>query len=50
MNPVFVICVVFIAFVTWIGIAFLFPTIGKSIKTWIECFKFITKDEEDEDE
>ena len=50
MNHVFAICVIAIAFTVWVSIAFLFPVIGKVIKTWIECFKLITKDEEDEDE
>ncbi len=53
MNPVFVICVIIIAFVVWVGSAFLFTGIGKVIKIWLNCFKYITKEdleEDDEDE
>jgi len=49
VNPVFVICVIGMAFLIWVSIAFLFPIIGKAIVTWIECFKYITNDNEEDD-
>ena len=50
INPVFVICVLIFAFLVWIGIAFLFPSIGKVIKLWLNGFKYITKEDDLEED
>lgn len=50
MNPVFVICVIIYAFAVWVCSVFLFPRIGKAIKTWLECFRYITKEDTEEDD
>lgn len=49
MNILFIFCVVIIAFLVWVTMAFLFPAIGKVIKIWIESFKYITKEEKEKD-
>lgn len=50
MNPLFVICVLLSALLIWIGIAFLFPAIGKVVKMWLDAFKYITKNKDEENE
>ena len=50
MNPVFVICVIIIAFTVWVGSAILFTGLGKAIKTWLEYFRYITKEDTEEDD
>ena len=50
MNPLFVICVLLSALLIWIGIAFLFPAIGKVVKMWFAAFKYITKNKDEENE
>ena len=49
MNPVFILCVLIGAFLIWVASAMLFPIIGKAIVTWIECFKYMTNDNEEDD-
>ena len=50
MNPVFVICVIISAFAAWVGSAFLFAGLGKVIKIWLNCFKYIMKEDSEEDD
>lgn len=50
MNILFIFCVILIAFLIWVAMAFMFPAIGKAIKIWLESFKYITTIEEEKEE